>query len=209
MRIHLLHRRPGTTLVELLLFLAFFALSSGAVLAFFFSTSEQRIRQQTVMTVDQSGIQLLQTLSERVRNAERIIAPAIGASGSILTLQMPAEEDSPSIFSVQSGSVLLVSHDTPIYLGSERVFVSDFVVRNTSSSADRQSVLINFTITRSVTLTTPLTYSRPFEILVTLFPDDAVNAHCSCTSPICTNGHYHWQVCDADVCSAATTDIRC
>jgi len=209
MRIHLFYRRPGTTLVELLLFLAFFALSSGAVLAFFFSTSEQRIRQQTVMTVDQSGIQLLQILSERIRNAERVIAPAIGSSGTILTLQMPVEEDSPSIFVQQSGSILLVAHDTPLFLGSERVVVSQFIVRNTSSSTERQSVLVNFTLTRSIALTTPLTYSRPFEMLVTLFPDDAVNTHCGCAAPVCTTGRYLWQVCEADVCSNATTELQC
>lgn len=196
-------------MVELLLFLAFFALSSGVILSFFFATSEQRVRQQTVMTVDQSGIQLLQTIAQRIRNAERVIEPAIGASGAILTLQMPSEQDSPSIFVLQSGAILMVEHDTPVFIGSDRVEVSEFVVRNTSSTADRQSVLVSFTLTRSIALTTPLIYSRPFEMLVTLFPDDALNAHCSCTAPVCTNGTYQWQVCDADVCSNATTQISC
>lgn len=209
MRITLLRKRPGTTLVELLLFLTFFALSSGAILAFFFSTTEQRIRQQAVMTVDQSGIQLLQSLSGRIRNAERIIDPPIGSTGSVLALQMPLDEDSPSIFALQSGALLLVSHDTLFPLGSDRVTISDFIVRNTSSSDDHHSVLISFVITRSIPLTTPLTYSRPFESLVTLFPDDSINTHCLCAAPACVNGNYEWEVCDADICSEATTEISC
>ncbi len=203
------NRRQGTTLVELLLFLAFFALSSGVILAFFFSTTEQRIRQQTVMTVDQSGIQLLQTLSQRIRNAERVLYPALGASGTVLALQMPIEEDSPSIFALSGGTIVLVSHDSPLILGAERVVISNFVARNTSATSERQSVLISFTLSRSIPLTTPLVYRRPFEMLVTLFPDDATNSHCSCTAPACMSGQFEWQICDADVCSNATTPLEC
>lgn len=201
--------RPGTTLVELLLFLTFFALSSGVILAFFFSTSEQRIRQQTVLIVDQSGVQVLQSMALRIRNAERIVDPPIGSTGSILTLQMASEEDNPSIFAVQSGAIVLIEHDVLQTLGSDRVVISDFVVRNTSSSADRQSVLLSFTASRFVPLTTPLSYSRPFEILVTLFPDDEANPHCACTAPVCSSGIYQWQVCDQDICSNATTLLSC
>ena len=202
-------RRPGTTLVELLLFLAFFALSSGVILAFFFSTSEQRIRQQTVLIVDQSGVQVLQSMALRIRNAERIVDPPMGSTGSILTLQMAGEEDNPSILAVQSGAVVLIEHDSLQTLGSDRIVISNFEVRNTSSAADRQSVLLSFTASRSVPLSTPLFYDRPFEVLITLFPDDEANPHCSCSAPACVNGNYEWQVCDQEVCSDAVTILEC
>lgn len=209
MNVSLLRHRRGTTLVELLLFLAFFALSSGVILAFFFSTSEQRIRQQTVMIVDQSGIQLLQSISNRIRNAEKIIDPPLGSSGSILTLQMPQEDENPNIIALQSGALIVITHDSLSALGSDRVEVTDFSVRNTSSATDRQSALVSFTLTRTLPLTTPLIYSRPFEALVTVFPDDALNPHCSCTAPACVGGAYTWQVCDAEVCSNAVTPLSC
>ena len=100
------HIRAGTSLVELLLFVGFFALVSGVVVSLLFSSSEQRVRQQAVAVVDQTGIQLLQTLSRRTRRAERIISPAQGETDSLLFLQMAQDSENPTIISQGSGVLL-------------------------------------------------------------------------------------------------------
>jgi len=208
---HLLSKtRRGTTLVELMLFSVFFLLSSSAILVLLFSSTEQRARQQAIATVDQNGVQLLQTLARRIRRAEKIIDPPLQASGAILYLQMADNDENPTIIASQSGAILVVQHDTLKTLSSEQVIVSNFTIRNTSAADDRQSLLLSFTLSRSGVLPQTLEYVRTFETLITLFPDDdSQGDECGCSAPVCVAGVYTWQVCDADECSNATEVLSC
>lgn len=201
--------RSGTTLVELLLFLAFFALSSGVLLAFFFMTSEQRVRQQTISTVEQSGVQIMQTISNRIRNSERVLDPPIGSSGSILALQLSDTELHPTILALSGSSLVVVEANTIRQVSSDDVTISNVRIANTSVAADRATVLVQFTVSRTVPLSTPLHYSRTFESLVELFPDDDPGAPCNCDSPICSAGNYLWQYCIDTVCTDPTVSLSC
>ncbi len=201
--------RRGTTLVELLLFLAFFALSSGVLLSFFFMTSEQRIRQQTIAIVEQSGIQLLQTITHRIRNAERVLDPPSGSSGSVLALELHDSDLHPTILSL-SGAYLYVGEGNSVRrLSTDEVMISDMSVTNTSALENTPSVLLRFTVTRDIALTTPVHYVRQFEALVSLFPDDAPNPPCSCENPSCTEGVYSWQYCVDTTCTNTDVSLPC
>lgn len=144
MKFPLSQQRPGTSLIELLLYLAFFALCAGTFVSVLLFTNEQRIRQQTIASVEQEGIQLLQSLSRRVRRAERVLLPARGASGSVLVLQMSDEAQNPTIVFLQTGSIVVVEHDTARPLSSGKLTVSDIVFHNTSATSDRQSTTVSF-----------------------------------------------------------------
>lgn len=203
--------RTGTSLVELLLFVGFFALVSGVVVAFLFSSSEQRVRQQTIATVDQTGVQLLQTLTRRIRRAERILGPAKGETGAILSLQMAQDGENPTIIAQGSG-ILLVAEANVLrpLTSSGNTTVSRFMVRNTSPSATRQSVHISFRISRIVPLPTDPLYTRDLEALVTLFPDDQEEGNCGCGSPVCSGtGMYSWGYCSTGSCSKASITLTC
>ncbi|MDP6561794.1 MAG: hypothetical protein QF793_02615 [Candidatus Peribacteraceae bacterium] len=200
---------PGTTLIELLLFLAFFGLSSGVLLAFFFMTSEQRVRQQAIATVEQTGVQLTQTLTNRIRNSERILSPALGTSGSILALQLADDTLHPTIVAL-SGTLLYVGEANVLKtLSSSNVEISDLIIHNTSSAEDKASILIQFDVSRKIPLSIPLHYARRFEALVPLFPDDQPEPPCSCASPSCSAGSYTWQYCVDTVCTPATVNLPC
>jgi len=202
------HRR-GTTLVELLMFTAFFALSSSMFIMFFMSTSEQRIRQQLVTTVEQSGVQIMQTLSNRIRSAERVLGPVSASSGSVLALQLSDDTYNPTIIGL-SGSVLYVAEANGIKaLSSEDISLSDFMVRNTSIANTRASVLVKFTITKTTEVTVPIEYHRTFEVAVSLFPDDIPSTQCGCTTPLCVGGVYQWQYCESEVCADADPFLPC
>jgi len=201
--------RSGTTLIELLLFLAFFGLSSGVLLSFFFMTSEQRVRQQAIATVEQTGVQLVQTLTNRIRSAERILDPALGTSGNILALQLADDVLHPTIVGL-SGSVLYVGEGNTVRaMSSSEVEISNLSIVNTSSAAEMASVLLEFTVSRTIPLSIPLHYTRKFEVLVPLFPDDQPNPPCSCASPSCTAGRYEWQYCIDTTCTDTTVSLPC
>lgn len=201
--------RAGTTLIELLLFLAFFGLSSGVLLSFFFMTSEQRVRQQAIATVEQTGIQLTQTLTNRIRNSERIMNPSLGASGSILALQLADDVLHPTIVALSGSRLYVAEANTLKVISPDTVTISDFRVQNTSTAADKASVLIQFDVSRTLPLSIPLHYQRRFETLVSLFPDDAPAPPCTCEAPSCTAGSFTWEYCVDTVCTDATVSVPC
>lgn len=203
------HQRRGTTLVELLMFTAFFAISSSMFIMFFISTSEQRVRQQLVSTVEQSGIQIMQTLSNRIRSAERVLDPVAASSGNVLALQLSDETYNPTIIGL-SGSVLYAAEANEIKtLSAESIALSDFSIRNTSVAEARESVLVQFTITQQTDITTTLEYSRTFEAAISLFPDDVESTQCGCESPQCAVNTYQWQYCESETCADADVYLPC
>ncbi|HLD32700.1 MAG TPA: hypothetical protein VJB10_03890 [Candidatus Peribacteraceae bacterium] len=203
--------RSGTSLVELLLFLAFFSLVSGVVVALLFSSNEQRVRQETIALVDQTGIQLLQSMTRRIRRAERIIDPLQGETGSLLFLQMAQDGENPTIIAQGSGVILVAEADTVRPMtGSGNIIATNFLVRNTSPDSSRQSVAISFVLSRTIPLPTFPKFSRIFEALVTLFPDDREEGDCGCNSPICSSsGSYSWGYCESGSCSVASVSLLC
>ncbi len=208
---HFCPLRPGTTLIELLIFIVILALVAVAVLPLLFTATEDRLLQQTISIVEQNGAQLLQTIGYEARHAERIILPAIGASGSILTLQTGSGGTNPTVIGFATGSVILVRRTAKQTLSSSQVAIQNFTVRNTSVSSVNQSVFVSFTVSRTIRLQAPRTYSRSFEALFTLYPDHDLRVDpCSCAVPGCAgNSSYVWQVCEAGSCLTAQTAMKC
>ncbi len=207
-----LSAKAGTTLVELLLFLAFFAIVGGTVVSILFATSDQRARQQTIASVERTGLQALQGLRWRIEHAERVQDPPRGSSGSVLALQMAAESDDPLMIAADNGSLVFVLHDTKKSLTPEGMTVSHFMVRNLSPSLTRPTVLLSFDLSETYPIPSSAVsqYTQHFEMAVSLLPDDApVGNSCGCTAPFCQDGTYRWQVCSMGECVPATTALPC
>lgn len=206
------HRRPGTTLVELLLFLAFFAVVGGTVVSILFATSDQRARQQTIASVERTGLQVLQSLRWRIEHAERVLDPASGSTGSILSLQMASDSDNPLIVGVESGALVLVLRETKKTLTTAGMIVSHFTVRNLSPAADHPMVLLSFDLSALYPLPSAAVsqYERHFEVAVQLLPEDVPTGNeCGCSAPACQSGVYQWQVCTGESCSSASVSLPC
>jgi len=204
--------RQATTLVELLLFLAFFAIVSGTIVSILFATNDQRVRQQTIASVERTGLQMLQTLKWRIEHAERILDPALGASGSLLTMQMASELDNPMILTQQSGALVIVQRETKKIVTPEGTILSDFTVRNTSASRDHPSVFLSFDLSETYPLPSAAVqdYTRHFEMLVTPFADDDPQGDlCGCIAPSCQAKVYRWEVCSNQICSPALITLPC
>lgn len=203
------HHRQGTTLVELLLFLAFFGLSAGVLLSFFFLTSEQRVRQQVMTAVDQGGMQIVQSLERRIRDAERILTPIATEQHALLALQTADASLHPTIFGVSGGILYVGEADTLTKMSSDNVTITDFTVTNTSAADDRPSVLISFVASGTLVFDQTQEYMRWFETLIPLSPDDDASAPCSCPAPACVDGNYEWQYCLDAVCTDASVSLPC
>jgi len=202
--------RCGTSLVELLIFIGIFAVSAGVLITVLAASNEQRVRQQTIAAVEQEGMQLLQMLLKRTRRAERVVLPPAGSTGSVVALQIADTSQDPTIIALQTGAIVAAESSTVRILSSNRVTVGNLIFRNTSSTGDRQSLHFSFTVSADIPLPQDVSYSRKFETLVVLFPDDDLSGNaCGCSAPVCSDGVLTWGVCDGETCSAAEGSLPC
>ncbi len=208
---HLVHRRPGTTLVELLIFLGILSIVAGITLPILFASTENKLLQQTISVVEQNGTQVVQSATYAIRHAERILSPAPGQTGSFLSLQSGDEDLNPTIIGVLSGAVVIIKRAVKETVSTAQVGVLDFEVRNTSVSETRPSVLITFTLSRTIRLQQPHSYTQTFEKLATLPPnDEPIGDACGCDEPACSAADtMTWQVCESSLCGEVTTTMEC
>lgn len=203
--------RSGASLIELLVFLAILAVVVAAALPMLFSSAENRMLQQTIAIVEQNGTQALQDIARTVRRAERILQPPAGQTGSFLALQMSSGALHPVIVGISSGSMIVIERTTRERITSPQVAVQEFVVRNTSTAEDRQSVALSFHVSRTIKLQLPRSYAQRFETALTLLPHDrTVGNPCGCSAPTCLfTNIVGWQVCQTSSCVSATTPLQC
>ncbi len=204
-------RHAGTSLVELILFLAFFAIAGSVVISILFSTNEQRIYQRTILNVERTGVQLLQVITRHVQHAERVLDPPAGFTGSILALSVAVESNNPTMIATQSGYLLIILHDTTEEV-PHTFPLEHFSVRNTSPSAGHPSILVSFDVSIAIPLPSAGSriYTRHFERFVPLLPDDYVTGDdCGCDPPACVAGLYRWEVCDGELCTPSTATVHC
>lgn len=203
--------RRGATLVELILFMAIVAAVGISMLPLLFSATEDRLLQQTVSAVEQNGVQILQTIGYHVRHAERIVAPDRQEAGTLLTLQTSSGMTNPTIIGLSSGALVLIQRAIRQDISSSQVAVESFWVQNISTSNSRGSLLIRFTLSRTIRLQAPRRYSQTFEGAFAPYPaDDPKGDDCHCAVPGCGGASlYVWQVCTSGTCETAQTQLQC
>ncbi len=203
--------RAGMSLVELLIFIAVLGIVVSVGLPILFSSTENRVLQQTVSIVEHNGIQVLQNMEFRIHHAERILFPPMGEAGSFLALQTASGATNPTIIGYMTGSLAIVERATRERISSSQVAITDFTVRNTSASSTRQSVHISFRVSRTIKLQQPHSYIQWFEATIPLYPaDDPVGENCGCMDPMCAgNDIVEWMVCEEETCLTGTTPLIC
>lgn len=203
------HLRSGFTMIELLIFIAIFSLVAVVMVPMLYATVETRMRQQTIELVEDNANQALQHIERRIRNAERIIYPAMGSTGSVLVLQMASGSINPTIIGVQTGALVVIERDVVRKLTSSQVAVLHFVARNTSPAADTPSIFSSFTVSRTIRLQMPHTYTRYFENAALLHPADAPVGDCGCSSASCSSNLMTWYLCSGGSCSERQDTFAC
>jgi type II secretory pathway pseudopilin PulG len=207
-----IHRR-GSTLIELLIYMVLIGIVIGAVLPLLFMASEDRLLQQTISVVEQNGTQVMQDVTLRIRNSERIVSPTLGHTGSVLVLQTASGSTNPTVIGWNSGVLLIVESTHVQAITSSQIAVVDFLVRNTSTSASHQSAEISFHLSRTTRLQQPHYYMQYFNTDVALFPDDLTLGNTdTCILPSCSPVNtFNWQVYNSALnqCLDATLPMRC
>lgn len=141
-------KKSGFTLIELLFYTG---IASSILLVstlFLQMLLESRVKQQTISEVDQQGLQVMQIVTQTVRNAENITSPLAGESAALLRLDVHNTDDDPTVFDV-SGGVLRITEGAgaPVALTNGRVAVSSLTVENLSRIDTPGIIRVSFVLT--------------------------------------------------------------
>lgn len=208
---HLATERKGASIIELMIFIVLAAMMALTILPLLFNATESRQRQDAIALVEQNGAQIMQTITQEIRAAERILDPPTGGTGFIIALQTSSGSTNPTIIARHSGAIMISRGRVRSTLSSDLVGVTHFAIDNTSTAADRQSVTVSLGIRRIIRLHRPLVYTSQFDAVVNLYPDDVIEPKtCTCPAPYCDTGSgtYVWGVCNASVC-VPYADFQC
>jgi Tfp pilus assembly protein PilW len=155
----------GFTLVEMMLYVAICSFILISLATFFSFLISARIKNETISEVNQGGIQVLQLMTQTLRNAKSVSAPTVGISSSTISIITMSTSTTPTLFDVASGTVRIKEGSGPyIPLTNSRIDISSLVFKNTSaSSTDGGSVDISFIVSyRNVTGRNEYSFSKTF-----------------------------------------------
>ena len=142
-------RQKGFTLIELLLYVSIVGSLLLAVSLFFAMTVDARIKSQSINEVDQQGILLMDYITQTIRNADTISAPAAGTSSASLTLTVPTGSLSPTVFDLSTTTAQVQEGvGTAVPLTSDKVAVSNLIFKNLTRSGTPGIVQVSFTVSR-------------------------------------------------------------
>lgn len=140
--------QQGFTLIELILYVSLVSIIMLTTSLFLSTLLESRIKNQTMAEVEQQGVQVMQIITQTLRNATSINSPAQGIGDSSLSIAVSAIGKSPTIFSISGNAIQMTEGGSiPIALTNSRVIASALTFQNLSRLDTPGIVRVQFTLT--------------------------------------------------------------
>lgn len=138
----------GFTLIELLLYISIAAIIVFTTASLLRFTLESRVKNQTIAEVEQQGSQVIQLITQTIRNASAVNSPSIGGSGASLSLTVVDSASSPTVFDLSSGVIRIKEGaGATVNLTSSKVTVSSLNFQNLSRAGTPNTIRISLTLT--------------------------------------------------------------
>lgn len=140
-------RLSGFTLIELILYVGASAALILIISIMLSIITSARVKNQTILEVEQQGAFIVQRIAQTIRNADAITTPAPGESAATLNLAMPNAPENPTIFDTADGAVRIQEGASPsVALTSPRVVATSLVFENLSRTATPGTIRITLTL---------------------------------------------------------------
>lgn len=160
-----LNNSAGFTIIELLVYLALFAIIMGGAISAAFSVVEANARNSTLALLQGEGDFLLGKIGWVVSGAQAITAPAVGTPGNTLSVaKWDTTIGNPLVVTVQGTDLTLSRQGNPAkILNNSNVLVSNVQFSHINASGDGidpEQVVVSFTLTSHTN--SGLTLSKDF-----------------------------------------------
>lgn len=137
----------GFTLIEFLLYISITGMMVVTLSGLFFMVVQSRVKHQAITEVDQQSIEVINKITQSLRNAESINLPAQGASAVSLSLDVVDVSDDPTVFDLSSGAIQMTEGvGSPVALTNSNVTISSILFENLSRTNTPGVVRISFTV---------------------------------------------------------------
>lgn len=141
--------KKAFTLIEMILYVSLVSTMLFVIVSFLSLILQSRIKNQSIAEVDQQGIQVMQIVTQTIRNAIQINSPSLGASGSSLSINVVSAPNNPTIFDLSSGTIRITEGaSSPVSLTSNRITASNLTFQNLSPNSTGGSIRITFTLSQ-------------------------------------------------------------
>lgn len=147
-----LNASRGFSLLELIIYIAIISVISGVFVAILFNLNLSSTKSKTETEVQQNLRNAMQAISQTIRSAQSISAPAAGASGSTFTAVVNGQSVQYSLGSTASSTAVLkrVTGANTDYITSDNVIVTylNFTTLENSATTTSSAVTSTATSTR-------------------------------------------------------------
>ena len=142
-------KQDAFTLIEIVIYVTILATILTVVSSLFVTFLSARAKEQVVIEVEQQGNQVMQIITQTIRNAKVLNSPALAASTTSMSLNVVDSAKSPTVFTLNTGTIQIQEGSAAaVNLTSNRVTASALTFRNLSRNATiPQIVRIQFTLT--------------------------------------------------------------
>jgi prepilin-type N-terminal cleavage/methylation domain-containing protein len=143
-------RQKGYTLIELLLYVSIVGVLLTSVVMFYGTALDSRVKNQSIVEVNQQGGAAMEYMAQTIRNASSITLPAAAGTGAQLTLAMPDAGSNPTIFNL-SGTTLQVTEgaSAAVALTNDKVQITSLSFKNLSRASTPGVVQVTMTVART------------------------------------------------------------
>lgn len=148
MKIYYLKSKSGFTLVELLLYVSIASIMLLITSLFLATLLQSRIKNQTIAEVEQQGLQVMQLMTQTVRNADTINSPGSGASAATLSVNTISAGNNPTVFDFASGVIRIKEGAAAVVpLTNSHLTASSLSFSNLSRASTPGTIRIQFILT--------------------------------------------------------------
>ncbi|MFA6524370.1 MAG: hypothetical protein WC264_02190 [Candidatus Paceibacterota bacterium] len=138
----------GYTLIELMLYIS---LAVGMLLVISIALStffDSRIKNQTILEVDQEGMQVMQIITQTIRNANSVNFPIFGTNDTSLSLSVINPALDPTVFALLGNEINIAEGLNPAVslTNNLRVIASGLLFENLSRNLTPNTIGISFTL---------------------------------------------------------------
>lgn len=142
-----LQTNKGFTLIELLLYVATVSLFVFAIGSLYVLILQSRVKNQVIAEVEQQGLQVMQIITQTIRNGTAINSPTQTQSAASVSVNVTDSAKSPTVFDVSSGAVRATEGaNSPVSLTSPQVVASSLNIQNLSRTGTPNTIRISLTL---------------------------------------------------------------
>lgn len=141
------NKYKGTGFIELIIYMAIATIMIGSIASFVVTNKKMGDSNKVIAEVELQGTDVMQIITQAVRNSISINSPAAGSSGSSLSLVTDTAGNNPTVFDLSDGKIRIKEgNNAAIELNSDQVQISNLSFQNLADTGAPGSIRISFDI---------------------------------------------------------------